>query len=137
MVKVERMKAYGLLAAVFVLGVIAGGGAGWALSRRDYQDLVSGVPEAFEHRRLAALSSELDLRPEQRERIADIFRRRRGERRQLMKTTFERCGDPLRKYKAQVNTEIHAVLDPAQRQRFDLMVKEQEERFFAGRRGVE
>jgi Spy/CpxP family protein refolding chaperone len=128
MVNRTRLKAYAIVAGVFVLGALAGAGASHAFAQRDYASLVAGERDFIEHRKLRALSRELDLSSEQRERIAEILRKHRDDRRGLSRQMFERCGEPVRAHKAKVSAEIRAVLDPAQQTRFDQFEKQQQER---------
>ena len=136
MVNAKRYKAYGALAGVFLLGSVAGASASWALSQREFRAL-AGDRSAFEKRRLHALSRELDLSDEQRDQIAAIFEKHHDERRELTRDVFEKCGEPLREHKAKLTSEIHAVLKPEQRDRYDALMREHEGRFFKrkGRRG--
>jgi Spy/CpxP family protein refolding chaperone len=128
----SRRKAYAVIAGVFVLGALAGGGATWALQERKVRDLALGERRAFEERRLEALSRELDLSSEQRAQVAAIFDKHREEKKELSRSMFERCGGPLSEAKAKMRAEIHAVLSPEQRQRYDALVRERESRMLGG-----
>jgi Spy/CpxP family protein refolding chaperone len=118
-----------MLGGVFLLGALAGGGAMWAVSEREVRAFALGERRAFEHRRLDALSRELDLTAEQRDKIAAIFEKHHETRKTLMR---ERCGGPLAEAKQKLTSEIHAVLTPAQREKYDAMVREHEGRLFGG-----
>lgn len=121
----SRRKAYAVIAGVFVLGVLAGGGAMWAISEREVRAFALGERRAFEHRRLEALSRELDLTSEQKEKIATIFEKHHQERKTVMR---ERCGGAMSEAKEKMRAEIHAVLTPPQREKYDAMVREHEAR---------
>jgi Spy/CpxP family protein refolding chaperone len=121
----SRRKAYAVIAGVFVLGVLAGGGAMWAISERRVRAFAMGERRAFETRRLEALSRELDLTSEQKEKIAAIFEKHHQERKTVMR---ERCGGAMAEVKEKLRTEIHAVLTPPQREKYDAMVREHEAR---------
>ncbi len=56
-----RLKAYGLVAGVFLLGVVAGGSVSYAYAQAETRTLFTGDRQAFEHLRLQALERELDL----------------------------------------------------------------------------
>ncbi len=129
----SRRKAYAVMAGVFALGALAGGGATWAMSERKVRAFLSGERRAFEHRRLDALSSELDLTDEQRDQVAAILEKHHEERRELMRGMFDRCGGPISEAKARVRGEIHAVLRPEQREKYDAMMREHEGRMFGPR----
>lgn len=113
----SRRKAYAVLFAVFVFGGIVGSGTTWALSQREMR-------RGFENRRLDALSRELDLTSEQRDRIREIFERHRSQRDQAMREMVDRCGEKLKAERERLRTEIHAVLTPEQRKRYDELVSE-------------
>lgn len=133
MVNAKRYKAYGALAGVFLLGGVAGGASAWALSQRELRSVLS-ADRAFESRRLAALSRELGLSDSQRERIDAIFRKHHDERRELTRDVFERCGEPLRAHRSKLHAEIREVLTQEQRERYDALVREHDQRFFEKRR---
>jgi Spy/CpxP family protein refolding chaperone len=120
----RRTKAYGVLAGVFLLGGVAGGATVWALSQREVRAFVAGEPSAREHRRLNALSRELDLTDQQRDKIGAILAKHREERDAAMRETFERCGDRIKAHHEKLNGEIRAELTPEQQKRYDELVRE-------------
>jgi Spy/CpxP family protein refolding chaperone len=119
-----RLKIYGVLAGTFLLGGAAGAGASYAFAQREYRHMVVEGREMFEHRRLAALARELELTPDQRERIREVMRKQRHERHKVMKAAMERCGAPLEQHKVKAESEIRAILNPEQKQRFDALIDE-------------
>jgi hypothetical protein len=118
-----RRKALAVIASVFLLGAIFGAGASWALFQREVRALAAGERPAWEHRRLDALSGQLDLTSEQRERLAEIFARNKTSRDQVMRDAFEQC-EPIRAHREKLTAEIHSVLGPEQRARYDELVRE-------------
>lgn len=127
MVNRQRFKAYALVASVFLLGALAGGGAAYAFAQKECRDLAFDRG-AFERRRMRALSEELDLTDAQRDRIQDILRANRAERRRLTREAFERCGTPLRSHREKLHDEIRGVLAPEQRKRYQTLVEEHRRR---------
>ena len=136
MVNKTRLKIYGVLVGTFVLGAVAGGGASYAFAERSHRAFVAGGREMFEQRRVAALSRELDLSPEQRERVIATMKKHREQQRRITHEAFERCGAPIRAHKAQVEADIRAILSPEQQRRFDTLIDEYGDGFLHGpRRG--
>jgi Spy/CpxP family protein refolding chaperone len=127
----RRLKAYAAIVAVFLLGGVAGGAASWAFAQRQYSELLADDREGFERGRVEALAQALDLSKDQRDRVAAIFSKHREERHTAMRTVMERCGEPVRDHHAKVDAEIHAVLLPAQRTRYDALVAKHRARFTA------
>lgn len=82
--------------------------------------------------RMRAMQHVLNLTAQQRTTVASILERQAPERRRLMGEMMRQCGDPMRAYKAKVDAEIRAVLNPDQQLRFDALAKRQAERFFQG-----
>ncbi len=130
MVNKQRLRAYALLVFVFVLGMVAGGGAAFAYSLREYREFASGGDEAFERRRIEAMAAELELSAEQKERVRKIFENHREEHRRLLRSVFERCGKSMEAHRAKVHAEIQSLLTPEQRVRHDDLVKRRKARFF-------
>lgn len=120
--KRARLKAYGLVFGVFLLGSVAGGATVHALSQRDVKALLGR--DGFERRRLGALSRELSLTGEQETQLREIFKRRGEERRRLTTDIMDRCGDSLEEQRRQTDEEVKAVLNPEQRARFDQLMAE-------------
>jgi hypothetical protein len=114
-----RIKAYGLVAGVFLFGAVAGGSVSYAYARAETRVLFTGDRGAFEQFRLRALERELDLDAAQARKIRGIFEQHRAERERLGKQMFESCGDPVRTLRARIDGEIRAVLTPEQATRYD------------------
>lgn len=130
MVSGARAKLVAAVAAVFLLGAVAGGGAVYAYTRSDYALLANDDSgELRERRRFAALKRELDLDDTQGEKVRAVLQRYRPERRRLMRATFEQCGKPLEEQKTRMDSEIRALLRPEQHARFEALIKAQSEHF--------
>lgn len=119
-----RLKGYGALLLVFVLGVLAGGAGSRAMLQRRYARLFRDRFSVFEHRRLGALSHRLALDDAQEDQVRGIMAKYGQERRQLTRAMLDRCGEPLRAQKAQMDVEIRALLRPDQQSRYDALVKD-------------
>jgi hypothetical protein len=119
-----KAKGYGVLLLVFVLGVLAGGAGSRALLQRRYARLFRDRFSVFEHRRLGALSHRLDLDDAQEDQVRLIMSKYGQERRDLTRAMLDHCGDPLRAQKAQMDSEIRALLRPDQQSRYDALVKD-------------
>jgi hypothetical protein len=119
-----RLKGFGALLLVFVLGLLIGGAGSRALLQRRYARLFRDRFSVFEHRRLGALSHRLDLDDAQEDHVRLIMGKYGQERRELTRAMLDRCGDPLRAQKAQMDSEIRALLRPEQQTRYDQLVKD-------------
>jgi hypothetical protein len=119
-----RVKGYGALLIVFVLGVLIGGAGSRALLQRRYAHLFRDRFSVFEQRRIGALSHRLDLDDAQDQKVRAIMAKYGQERRKLARDMLDRCGDPLRAQKAQMDAEIRALLRPDQQSRYDALVKD-------------
>jgi Spy/CpxP family protein refolding chaperone len=116
-----RLKGALLLFLAFALGVAAGaagfaiylGRAGWA-----------GRGERFQQFLLRGLEREVNLRPEQRERVEGILRETREEFRRLREEVRPR----FREIVARSRARIRASLDADQQGRFDALADEWERR---------
>lgn len=120
-----RLKTYGIVVGIFVLGAGAGAGAGYAVASKHVAEVLGDErPGASEARRFEGLARELDLSHEQREKVRDIMKRHRDENRKLTQAMFETCGEDLKGLRARVDGEIEAVLSEQQKPRFrELMEK--------------
>jgi hypothetical protein len=127
-VSAPRVKAYLALAAAFVLGGICSAAGYHVLVQRDYARLFGGDREAFEARRIEAMTRELDLSREQNVGIKQIFRRHAVERQRLMQAAMSQCGAPMAKHRERIDAEVRALLRPEQRPRFEAMRAEQARR---------
>ena len=124
MMERAKLKGYGALLLVFVLGVLAGGAGSRAMLQRRYAHLFRDRFSVFEHRRFGALSHRLALDDAQEEQVRGILAKYGPARRELSRTMLERCGEPLRTQKAQMDAEIRALLRPDQQRRYDALVKD-------------
>jgi Spy/CpxP family protein refolding chaperone len=131
-----RLKIYGVVLGIFVLGAGAGAAAGYAIATRKLaQVLGDDRPGAGEARRFEALSHELDLSSEQRRKVRAIMERHRDENRQLTQAMFEKCSDDLRDLRSRVDAEIRAVLSEQQARRFSELMEKRGRRFPLGMPG--
>lgn len=136
MVISSKLKLYGIVVGIFVLGAGAGGGAGYAVaSKRIAEVLGEQRPDAHEARRYEALAKELDLTREQRQKVRSIMERHREENREATKAVFEKCGAELQELRSRVDSEISAVLDEQQRARFVELMEKRRKRFPLGASG--
>jgi Spy/CpxP family protein refolding chaperone len=125
-----RWKAIALLGLVFVLGAITGAGVTFAHTRREMAELSFPPGLRPPRARMRALSHALDLTSAQQDSVKAILERHQHDRRELWDELIEKCGDSIRKHKADVDGEIRAVLTPAQQPKFDALSKKQDDRFF-------
>lgn len=116
-----RLKGYGALLVVFVLGTVVGGGVSRAMLRRGEGRIESRM---FEQRRMHALVRRLDLSNTQADQVHAIMSKYGSERRQLAREMLDHCGGPLRDQKARMDAEIRAQLQPAQQARYDQLVQD-------------
>jgi hypothetical protein len=119
-----KLKGYGALLLVFVLGLLAGGAGSRAMLQRRYARLFRDRFSVFEHRRLGALSHRLALDDAQEDKVRTIMAKYGQGRRELTRAMLDRCGEPLRAQKAQMDAEIRALLRPDQQSRYDALVKD-------------
>jgi Spy/CpxP family protein refolding chaperone len=120
-----KLKIYGMVVGIFVLGAGAGGAAGYAVATKKLAEVLENDrPEMNEARRFQALARSLDLDDAQREKVRAIMDRHRVANRQLTRDMFEKCGGELHDLRARVDTEIRSVLTEKQQKRFgELMEK--------------
>ncbi|HEY3500977.1 MAG TPA: hypothetical protein VGK73_40065 [Polyangiaceae bacterium] len=131
MVTRQRLKAYLTLVGTFLLGAVCAGAGYHAYAKQESAALFAGDREAFEARRVQMLSRELDLRGEQEAQVREIFRKHAPERQRLMRETMQGCGATMEAHRERVDAEIRALLDPAQRGRFDAWRAERRKQLFA------
>jgi uncharacterized membrane protein len=122
-VKPANLKAIGVLVAVFALGAVAGAGGAFAYTRDEIRDLAD-QPSMREAMRMRALSRRLALSDDQERELKAALNRRKKERREVWMRTMERCGEPIRQQKAELDAEIRKVLNDEQRTKFDRFVRE-------------
>ena len=133
---VSKLKIYGIVLGIFVLGAGTGGAVGYAMaSKRMAEVFRSDRPGFGDARRFEALSSELDLTSTQRKQVRQIMERHREENRELTRAMFEKCGDDLQSLRERVDQEIKGVLTEAQARRFKELMAERGKRFPLGRPG--
>jgi Spy/CpxP family protein refolding chaperone len=131
-----KLKIYGMVAGIFVLGAGAGGASGYAVANRHLAAVLrEDRPGMGDARRMEALSSQLDLTREQRRQVRQIMERHRDENRQLTRAMYEKCGDDLQSLRARVDAEIRAVLTPEQARRFGELMEKRGNRFPLGAPG--
>ncbi len=136
MVISSKLKVYGVVIGIFVLGAGAGGAAGYAVaSKRVAEVLGGGRGEAHEALRLEAISKKLDLSREQRQQVRSIMSRHRDDNRRLTRDMYEKCGGELGQLRERMDEEIRGVLDEEQRARFVEMMEKRGARFPLGKPG--
>jgi Spy/CpxP family protein refolding chaperone len=123
MVKSKRV-GYLVLATVFVLGVVVGGGAMLAWSQESHAAVLGGPAKNLPRYRVRALSRKLDLDRDQQARIAAILEDDSEVTQALGQDMVQRCGQRLREQKGRVDNDIRVVLHPEQQRRFDRLVDE-------------
>jgi len=122
------------LLGVFLLGGIAGAGGAVAYLRHEVREFAA-EPRFRDRARVRGLTRMLDLTDAQRDRVKAILEKHASERETAFSDMIQRCGDPVKKQKAEVDAEIRAVLTPEQQPKFDALVKKQDERFLFGPHG--
>jgi hypothetical protein len=123
-----KLKGYGALVLVFVLGVLAGGAGSRAMLQRRYARLFRDRYSLFEQRRFGALAHRLELDDAQEEKVRAVMAKYAGQRRALERDMMDRCGEPLRAQKAQLDAEIRALLRPDQQSRYDSLLSDSNRR---------
>lgn len=130
---VSKLKIYGIVAGIFVLGAGAGGAAGYAVASKKVAEVLrEGRSDAADNRRFEGLASQLDLNREQRQKVRAIMDRHRDEHRQLTQAMFEKCGDDLKALRERVDAEIRGVLDEKQQKRFGELMEKRGHQFPLG-----
>jgi Spy/CpxP family protein refolding chaperone len=132
MVNRSSFRALLVLVGVFAGGAGTGAAASLAWFHHRTVHLLEHGGSPHNDLRMRALQRALNLSPEQRTSVAAILERQAPERRRLMGEMMQKCGDPVRAYKAKADAEIRAVLNPDQQIQFDKLAKRQAERFFQG-----
>lgn len=121
-----RLKVYAGLCLVFALGAVAGGAGSYAFARRQCAELLRDDPEP---RRMRALVDRLGLDDRQEQRVRDIFRKHRDDRRRAMQEMFEKCGAPLARQREQTEKEVRDALTPKQQEVYDRILEARTERY--------
>lgn len=128
-----KLKIYGIVLGIFVLGAGAGGAAGYAVASKQLAEVLrDDRPGLGDARRFAAIARELDLTRDQRKQVRDIMERHRDENRQLMRAVAEKCGGDLQSLRERVDAEIRAVLTPDQQKRFQELTEKRGKMFPLG-----
>ncbi|HYP91189.1 MAG TPA: hypothetical protein VEQ59_23650 [Polyangiaceae bacterium] len=136
MVSTLKLKTYGVVLGIFVLGAGAGGAAGYAVASQRLAEVFSQDRPGFgDARRYEALSRQLDLSRDQRQQLRAIMERHRDENRELTRAMVEKCGDDLQSLRERVDREIGGVLSAEQQQRFKQLMDQRGKRFPLGRPG--
>ena len=131
-----KLKIYGVVAGIFVLGAGAGAASGYAVANRRLAAVLrEDRPGMGDARRMEALASELDLTREQRRQVRQIMERHREENRQLSRAMFEKCGVDLQALRARIDSEIRVVLTEPQANRFRELMEKRGNRFPLGAPG--
>ena len=112
----SRWKPAAVLAAVFLLGGIAGVAVGRITAMRDLQSTFRGPPtESRAHFRLEAMRRHLDLSDDQTRKLEAIFTEAEAEREKLLDT----CRPGLDALRDQTNARVNEILTPEQRARHE------------------
>jgi Spy/CpxP family protein refolding chaperone len=128
-----KLKIYGVVLGIFVLGAGAGGAAGFAVAKRELAEVLrEDRPGLGDARRFEAMSRELDLTREQRKKVRAIMEHHRDENRDLTKAMLEKCGEDMQGLRERVDQEIGGVLTPEQQRRFKELVENRGKRFPLG-----
>jgi Spy/CpxP family protein refolding chaperone len=136
MVISPKLRIYGIVIGIFVLGAGAGGAAGYAVASNKLAEVLRGDrPSIGDARRFEAIAKELDLSREQRRKVRSIMERHRDENRRLTQAMFEKCGDDLQNLRSRVDGEIRGVLDPDQARRFSELMEKRGRQFPLGMPG--
>lgn len=126
----SRLKAYGALAGMFVLGAISSAAVYHAVVRHEDARFFSGDRSTFEARLVSTMGRELELDDAQLARLRDIFEKHADERRRLVRQEHETCGGPMNQHRERIDGEIRALLNPEQRARFETLRAERRRRLF-------
>lgn len=131
-----KLKIYGIVAGIFVLGAGAGAASGYAVAnKRLAMVLREDRPSMGDAHRFEALAFELDLTREQKKLVRQIMERHREQNRELSRAMFEKCGGDLQDLRARVDGEIRKVLTEAQARRFGELMEKRGKRFPLGPAG--
>jgi Spy/CpxP family protein refolding chaperone len=111
-----RFKAAFVLAAVFVLGGVAGVAVGRITSMRELRHMMEGPPgEARARFRMEAMRRHLDLNEDQVTRIRAVMSEADADREKLMAT----CDPELEDLRKRTDARVREILNEEQRRRFD------------------
>jgi Spy/CpxP family protein refolding chaperone len=128
-----KLKIYGVVLGIFVVGAGAGGAAGYGVAHKELADVLrEDRPGLGDARRIEAMTRQLDLTREQRKRVRAIMERHRDENRELTRAMLEKCGADMQGLRERVDQEINTVLTPEQQRRFKELVEKRGKRFPLG-----
>ncbi len=125
-----RWKSYLVMSTLFVLGVLAGGAATFTFVKREHAQMMRDPQSFHRKRRVRVLARKLDLTDKQQSEIARILEKDAPKRRELMRETFDKCGEPMHRHKKDIDAEIRKVLQPDQVKKFDDLAMMEGRRFF-------
>jgi Spy/CpxP family protein refolding chaperone len=128
-VKLADFAPVATLVTVFLLGGVAGAGIATAYVHREVGDFVS-EPRFRERARMRGLVRLLDLTSAQRDRVRAVMESHHRQRLAAYSDMIEKCGQPMKEEKERMDAEIRAVLTVEQRDKFDALVRRQDERLF-------
>lgn len=133
MVIAPKLKIYGMVLGIFVLGAGAGAASGYAVANKRLAAVLrEDRPGMGDARRMEALSDALDLTREQQRQVRQIMERHRDENRELQRNMLEKCGGELQDLRARVDAEIRTVLSEQQAKRFKELMEKRGNRFPLG-----
>jgi Spy/CpxP family protein refolding chaperone len=128
-----KLKLYGTVLGIFVLGAGAGAASGYAVANKRLAAVLrEDRPSMGDARRMEALSEELDLTRDQRRQVRQIMERHRDENRELQRAMLEKCGGELQELRARIDAEIRGVLTEQQAKRFKELMEKRGNRFPLG-----
>jgi hypothetical protein len=115
----SRFRAYLVATAIFALGALAGGGGSFAYAQNKHAAILRDDDAGVQSRRVRVLTKKLDLDDAQQRRIEAILAKDKDDSRALGQDMMQRCGQPLRDHKADVDAQIRAELRPDQQEKYD------------------
>lgn len=124
----SRLKAFGLLLSVFVLGAVAGG-AGWSWA--EHRSAAPSRPARVRDGMLTRMTAQLDLTQEQQDSIRAILKRHDP----AMDSMWSEIRPRFDSLRAVVRGDIQGQLTPEQQRKYKAML-EQREREYRERRAA-
>ncbi len=124
----SRFRAYLVAVAIFSLGALAGGGGSFAYAQKNHAAILRDDDAGVQSRRVRVLTNKLDLDDGQQQRIEVILAKDKEDSRALGSDMMQRCGQPLRDHKADVDAQIRAELRPNQQDKYDHLAEERKRR---------
>jgi len=126
----SKWQAIGILCLVFAFGVLTGGGALAAWHGEIRRDVAMFGFNPRGARPVLAMMRRLHLTHEQELAVETLLEKHAPVRHSIMQDMMNKCGQELDREKAQLDSEIRAIMTPEQRLRFDDLSKRQRERLF-------